>query len=149
MEQARLCIAYTALVVGTICFLVYIVDAAITLAMKPKALRASGEAANIVARAKPDPNARAAVTDLTGLAEALAKLADALAKAGPTLTSLIGAVLFYAIAAIASGSVQSAPEKPAPSTETSTSAGTTGSTVQAGDKGEMPTVKAKLPPPSR
>jgi len=43
------------------------------------------------------------IDEFNRMIEALAKLTDSLSKAGPSLTSLIAAVLFLAIAAMSSG----------------------------------------------
>lgn len=113
MEHAQLCVAYSALVIGTLCFVVYAVDAMGSVWAKLKSAGASQQAANSVPReALQDGQRGLSITDFSGLVEALAKLSDSLAKAGPAVTSLIGAVLFYAIAAVASGALHDPPEPP-------------------------------------
>ena len=59
-----------------------------------------------------DPKA-VTVPEFTALMEALTKLTEALGKASPTVVSLIAAIAFYAIAAVASGALVAAPPKPA------------------------------------
>lgn len=104
-------VAYAALVAGAICFVIYVLEALAALRAKPAASDAAG-AVRLQTRGMAGPNP-ISVDELTKLVEAMSKLTDSLAKAGPSLTSLIGAVLFFAIAAIASGAITGHPDAPA------------------------------------
>ncbi len=86
-----------ALVLGIISFLLYIAEAIAALRSKPiaAAKRTAENAAALAAPAAKPPS----LDELTKLLEALSKVTDSLSKAGPSLTSLIAAVLFIAIAA--------------------------------------------------
>ncbi len=143
MLQAQLCVTYAALLLGTICFLLFIVTALVTLFKKPAADTTVAD----IAKAAPAALLKGvSITDFKDLLEAAAKLSDSLAKAGPALSSLIGAVLFYAIAAIASGVLHSPPPVPLPAAASTTAPATGG---PAAGKGDPPPVKQKLPPPTK
>ena len=72
------------------------------------AMRKARQSATLTDPQAAVPGAKAAtLTDYTKLIEAIAKLSDSLAKTGPALTSLIGAILFLSIAAVSSGALQS------------------------------------------
>lgn len=152
MEQARICIAYASAFLGTVSFVLYFIDAWISLRTKPKAIEASGDAAKAAAAAADAQPAGGPVAegvpnlaDLSALTDSLAKLAEALQKAGPALTSLIGAVLFYAIAAIAGGALQSAPEASTTAQTPQSTPAPKGPDTKKPDA--MPTPKPKLPSP--
>lgn len=101
-----------ALVAGTICFLIYAWSAIAAIVAKPR--QTATEAATT---AKSMADAKTATAeDYSRLLEAASKLTDSLSKAGPTLVSLIGAILFYLIAAVSSGAFKSPPSPAAPST---------------------------------
>lgn len=89
------------LVAGVISFALYAYEAFVAIGAKSAApdLGSSPEVKAMIA------NPAASVKDLSDLVDAIARLTDSLAKAGPALTSIIGAVLFFAIAAISSGAL--------------------------------------------
>lgn len=87
------------LVAGSICFVFYCWTVAATLSLKATAGAAAGEAKAVL-----NPDAKSiSIDDFTKLIEAMGKLTDSLSKASPSLVSLIGAILMFAIAAAASG----------------------------------------------
>jgi hypothetical protein len=91
-------------IAGITCFILYIVTAALDLLKKPdSATQTATHQAVAHLVAKPEVS----IDDVTKLAEALSKLTDSLSKAGPALTSLIGAIFFMAIAALSSGALKS------------------------------------------
>jgi len=82
-------ITLAALVAGIVSFVIYSIGAFIALTK-----RGTPAAAGAAAVAKGIP-----ISEITPLVEAVTKLADSLAKAGPTITALIAAILFFAVAA--------------------------------------------------
>ena len=92
---------------GAVCFVMYVWATAVTILTKPALTRAhvDQQAAFLAAKAP-----SVSIDDVTKLMEALGKLTDSLAKAGPGLTSLMGAILFFAIAAFASGALHGSPD---------------------------------------
>ena len=108
-DQVTLC----AVIAGGLCLLVYFFSAVIG----PFVFK-THDAVNAVARsakAVADPaNAKAiGVDDASKLLDSISKLTDSLSKASPALVAMIGAVLFFAIAAVSSGALKSAtPDKP-------------------------------------
>jgi hypothetical protein len=109
VANAQCWVTGLSLLLGTICFILYVLDALHTIAAKKKAA-----SADIVGVATGPEAKGLGVGEFTKLLEAISKLTDSLAKAGPSLTSLIGAILFYAIAAVASGALHDTPpDKPA------------------------------------
>ena len=139
MAQAQLCVTYSALTLGTICFAIYAIDA-----WRSVQSRKAAEASSAVVAANKNllPTSKgASLADLGSLVEAMAKLSDSLAKAGPSLTSLVGAVLFYSVAAIASGALTSAAISAPTEKPVSAAAGDPSGTIPP------PIVKPKLPAP--
>lgn len=105
MSMAEI-VAWVAMAAAIACFCIYFIEA----------IAARKARANPVVNTPPDqvPGAKIAnVADYTKLVEAIAKLSDSLAKSGPALVSLIGAILFLSIAAVASGVLQSPPAETA------------------------------------
>jgi hypothetical protein len=104
MATAQLAVTIAALTAGIVCFLLYIYA---TIA----AVRARAAALQSGALARSDDTGMQprtiSVDDLSKLVEALGKLADSLSRASPALTSLIGALLFFGIAALSSGALRS------------------------------------------
>lgn len=98
------------LVAGSLCLGLFIWTVASTIPREGKAIATAAK--SLVS----DPKA-VALPELTALMEALTKLTEALGKASPTVVSLIGAIAFYAIAAVASGALVTPPPKPAPAPE--------------------------------
>lgn len=89
------------LVAGVICFVLFVWDAATTIRSKTAAPPQAAVKAGIGAQSlNPD--------QITKLFEAAAKMADSFGKAGPALASLVGAILFFAIAAVGTGAVTGA-----------------------------------------
>jgi hypothetical protein len=82
-------ITLAALVAGSVSFAIYAIGAGLALAQ-----RRTPASAGAAVEAKGLP-----VADVTALVEAVTKLADSLAKAGPTITALMAAILFFAVAA--------------------------------------------------
>lgn len=102
-------VTHLALWLSGLSFAVYVVEAAYALFSKP--VREARNAARDATRNM--LQAQASIDDVTKLAEALSKLTDSLAKAGPALTSLVAAVLFLGIAALTSGALRGSPAEPA------------------------------------
>jgi hypothetical protein len=92
-------VTIVALILGVVSFILYIVEAVFALRNKPiePAKEVMQRAAQAAVQKTPT------IDEFNRMIEALAKLTDSLSKAGPSLTSLIAAVLFLAIAAITSG----------------------------------------------
>jgi hypothetical protein len=92
-------VTIVALILGVVSFILYIVEAVFALRNKPvePAKEVMQRAAQAAVQKTPT------IDEFNRMIEALAKLTDSLSKAGPSLTSLIAAVLFLAIAAISSG----------------------------------------------
>lgn len=91
------------LAAGTTCFLIYVASAIMAMRGKQHEVAAELLTANRAVAAAP-PGVTAA--DYTKLLEAASKLTDSLSKAGPTLISLIGAILFFLVAALSSGALK-------------------------------------------
>ncbi len=101
-------VTWGSIVCGGACFLLYGFLSVAAVVSKPAPVRsANTRTMGLLA----DP--AASVEDVTKLIEALSKLTDSLAKAGPALTSLVGALLFFLIAALNSGAFRGA-DCPAP-----------------------------------
>lgn len=109
-------VTYGSLAAGVICFGLYVWEAVIAITTKPPApdVGTAQQLKTLVA------DNVATVKDVSDLAGNLAKLTDSLSKAGPALTSLIGAILFFAIAAIGSGVVHGSPASPSAPAPTAT-----------------------------
>jgi hypothetical protein len=95
-------VTITALVMGGLCFALFL-----WLSLTAQSAAQSQPARQMADKA----NGLAPVTvgELTDLIKALTGFTDSLAKAGPSLTTLIGSILFLAIAAIASGAISGKP----------------------------------------
>lgn len=93
-------VTVAALVMGGLCFALFL-----WLSLTAQSAAQSQSARQMAVKA----NALAPVTvgELTDLIKALTGFTDSLAKAGPSLTTLVGSILFLAIAAIASGAISS------------------------------------------
>ena len=101
-------VTWGSLICGGLCFLLYLLlSLAPVFSKSAPAKTVNSRAAGFLA------NPAASVEDVTKLIEALSKLTDSLAKAGPALTSLVGALLFFLIAALNSGAFRGA-DCPAP-----------------------------------
>jgi hypothetical protein len=104
-------VTFCSLFAGVVCFLLFAANGVMALFGKSAT---SAEQVVTQAKAMAPANAKAiSVDDFTKLLDAMSKLTDSLAKAGPSLTALIGAILFFAIAAVSSGALKSAPPAPA------------------------------------
>lgn len=104
------------LIAGGLCFGLYAIEAMMALFAPPNASVAGAlKETQDKARALLAQGATTGVDDITKLLDALSKATDSLAKAGPALTSLVGAILFLAIAALSSGALRGSPpaERPA------------------------------------
>jgi hypothetical protein len=101
-------VTWAALVMGGLCFLLYVISAGAAIFARPKADALVAEARDAAAL---QPKGIGAA-DLTKLIEAAGKLTDSLSKASPTLVSLIGAILFMAIAAVSDGALRAPPAAP-------------------------------------
>src|ERR1700733_2386452 len=107
------------LILACAAFIVYVAEAVIAFRNKPvaEAAKAVQNAASVgqamtaqlaAPPAAPAPgSAPAALRPLPGLIKALPAMLDSLVKGGPSLTSLIGAVLFLMIGALSAGVFQS------------------------------------------
>jgi hypothetical protein len=100
-------VTWAGIIAGSVCFVLYVVQSIIVIRAKP-AQTARGIVGAKVSLLAADP-AGVSVDELTKLLQAAASLTDSLSKAGPALTSLIGAILFFAVAAIGSGALHGAP----------------------------------------
>ena len=102
------------LLAGAICLGLYVAEVVVSLRARPvePARELTRNAAVKAAAPAVD------IEMVTKLIDAMSGLTNALAKAGPALTSLIGAVLFFAIAAASSGAFHgpalAAPPPPTP-----------------------------------
>ena len=99
MATAQLAVTIAALVAGTICFCLYVYGTILLTRARAAAVRSAPSA---------DPALQSrgvSIDDIGRLADALARLTDSLSRASPALTSLIGALVFYAIAAVSSGAL--------------------------------------------
>lgn len=141
MEQAQICVTYSALVVGTLCFLIFTYDA--VRATRQKYLTSNVAKAAAATSAEATAASPESISALSELTKGLAALAESLAKAGPSVTSIIGAVLFYAIAAVGSGALVSSDAQP------ETESPVTAPSPKNGAKGAMPKISKKLPPPTK
>lgn len=100
MATAQLAVTIAALAAGTVCFLLYLYATIAAVRARTAALRAGA------LQPPPDQGLQPralGIDDVGRLADALSKLADSLSRASPAVTALIGALIFYAIAAVASG----------------------------------------------
>lgn len=100
------------LVMSAVCFILYVVQSIGLFSPKPVA-----PAKAMVEKAR--GLTPASVPEMTELLKAAAALADSLGKIGPTLTSLVGAILFATIAALATHALPGAEPKAAPTPKTS------------------------------
>jgi len=78
-----------------ICFALFVIETVINFFISPKAdaKPVVTKASDLVAQAD-----AASIGDITKLVEALGKFTDSVTKASPALVSLVGAILFLAIA---------------------------------------------------
>ncbi len=114
-----LLVTWAALVAGSLCFALYLAASIAALMTKQAAMKAADLHQRAIVSGK---SVGLTIDELTKLLGAVSKLTDSLAKAGPALTSLIGSILFFAIAALSSGALRSAPT-PQPSTAPTLAAG--------------------------
>lgn len=103
---------------SVVCFILYVVQSLGLFSPKPVA-----PAKAMVEKAR--GLSPASVPEMTELLKTAATLADSLGKIGPTLTSLIGAILFATIAALATHALPGADPKPAPTLKTSSTPAST------------------------
>lgn len=104
-------VTISALVMSVLCFLLFL-----WLSFKAQQARPSEPARQMAEKARGlTPVSLGELTDFT---KALASLGETLVKAGPTVTTLLGAILFLTIATVGSGVVTG---KPAPSPTATTS----------------------------
>jgi hypothetical protein len=94
-------VTIAALVLSGLSFALYVAEA--VQAMRDKTAASIKNAAAKASLALGDVPT---VADLTRLLDAISRATDSLAKAGPSLTSLIASVLFLAIAAVSSGALR-------------------------------------------
>ena len=104
MVTAQLAVTIAALAAGIVCFLLYIYATIATVRARAAALKSGTLARSDDTGVQPRT---ISVDDLSKLVEALGMLADSLSRASPALTSLIGALLFFGIAALSSGALRS------------------------------------------
>ena len=103
MAAAQLAVTIAALAAGIVCFLLYIYATIAAVRARAAALRSGTLTPSDDTGMQPRT---ISVDDLSRLVEALGKLADSLSRANPALTSLIGALLFFGIAALSSGALR-------------------------------------------
>jgi hypothetical protein len=101
-----LAVTVASLIAGSICFLLYVAEAIVSLVAKRNVL--SADETQQAARAAVAAPHAVSIDEASRLVDALGRLTDSLSRAGPSLTSLIGAILFFAIAAISSGALHGA-----------------------------------------
>ena len=104
MATAQLAVTIAALAAGIVCFLLYIYATIAAVRARTAALQSGTLAPSDDTGMQPRT---ISVDDLSKLVEALGMLADSLSRASPALTSLIGALLFFGIAALSSGALRS------------------------------------------
>lgn len=104
MPAAQLAVTIAALIAGTICFLLYVYATMAAIRARAATLQTGLVASSNKAGRQPR---FIGVDEVSSLAEALSKLADSLSRASPALTSLIGALAFFALAAVGSGALHS------------------------------------------
>jgi hypothetical protein len=105
MPAAQLAVTIASLVAGSICFFLYVYATVVAVKARADALR-SGSPVQDQATGAIQPRSLS-VEDVSKLADAVARLADSLSRASPALVSLIGALIFFAIAAVGSGALHS------------------------------------------
>ncbi len=105
MAGASLIVTICALAAGVICLILYVIEAVVVIRNKA---RAGSSAANGIDGRLAAASHAIDVDEVARLIDAIGRLADSLSRAEPSLTSLIGAVLFFAIAAISSGALHHA-----------------------------------------
>ena len=133
--DARDVVTYASLLAGALCFLLYLAFSAVALF----ASHAAAPAKSFHADAKALIKAQGvSVGEFTDLLKALAQVSDSLSKAAPSLVGLIGAILFFTIAAVSSGALHGAPPAPA-------SAAKAPATDGKGDAPAPPASDAKSP----
>jgi hypothetical protein len=108
-------VTWAGIAAGSVCFVLYVVQSILVMLAKPTQT-AKGIVGAKVSLLAADP-AGVSVDELTKLLQAAASLTDSLAKAGPALTSLIGAILFFTVAAIGSGALHGAPPDKRPASQ--------------------------------
>ena len=94
-------VTYVSLVAGVVCLSIYV-----RAVWNPKITSASA----VTDQAHAFLAGGVSIDQFNTLIGAIAKLTDSLTKAGPALTSLIGAIFFFAIAAIGSGVLHDPPK---------------------------------------
>lgn len=107
MPNLSIAVTLASLIAGSICFLLYVAEAIVSLVAK-RTILSDGQAPQAARAAVATPHS-VSIDEISRLVDALGKLTDSLSRAGPPLTSLVGAILFFAIAAISSGALQGAP----------------------------------------
>jgi len=105
MPATQLAVTIASLVAGGICFLLYVYATIVAVKARADALR-SGSPVQEQTAAAIQPRSLS-IDEISKLADAVARLADSLSRASPALTSLIGALIFFAIAAVGSGALRS------------------------------------------
>jgi hypothetical protein len=105
-------VIFLTLVMSVVCFVLYVVQSLGLFSPKPvEPAKAMVEKARGLSPAN--------VPEMTELLKAAAALADSLGRIGPTLTSLIGAILFATIAALATHALPGTDLKAAPTPKAS------------------------------
>jgi len=98
-------VTWACVIAGGLCFLMYLVATAVAIPIRPMVAKAHVASHAKLLMAAPEIS----VDDVTKLMDAGSKLTDSLSKAGPAATSLVGAILFFAIAAFSSGALHGSP----------------------------------------
>jgi len=106
MLNLPITVTIASLIAGSICFLLYVAEAIVSLVAKRNIL--SNDQTPQAARAAVATPHTVSIDEISRLVDALGRLTDSLSRAGPSLTSLIGAILFFMIAAVSSGALQGA-----------------------------------------
>ncbi len=123
-------VTYASLLAGTLCFLLYLAFSVLGLVGGHPAPEKSfhAEAKHLIKSQAVD------IGQFTDILKALAQLSDSLSKAAPSLVALIGAILFFTIAAISSGALHSVPPAKA------------ASAAEGQGKGATPAAASPAPP---
>jgi hypothetical protein len=106
MASMQTAVTIAGLVAGGVCFVLYVAGALVD--MRLRFLAARPNAAPALARTAVIEPRALSVEEAGRLIEALGRLTDSLSRASPALISLIGAILFFAIAAVSSGALRGA-----------------------------------------
>jgi len=110
LEQARIVVIYSSLVVGSICFLLFLADVVISLSIKHNSNSLNRKSLSVSGSEHANFTAPASLEDLSKLVDSVGKLTEVLLKARPAIVSLIASIIFYVIATVGSGALGTSTE---------------------------------------